>query len=232
MKDPNLSRNFLHACQNGDLSRVETLVSKHDIQDWTHFRHTTSGDTALHLATREGHLNIVRYLCENFKKPDFRVNVASRDMKRPLHEAAQFARSDILKYLIEKGIYLSFVALILFYNYKFATLFSFKGADVDALKRADWTPLMLACTKTGSDAYKCIVALLEAKANPLLRNKDGWTSLHLVCRSGDENAFDLLVNKFVERIDDRSNNGRSVMHIAGKNSSTKYFYIANDIQMA
>ncbi|XP_068974496.1 ankyrin repeat domain-containing protein 16-like [Bombus flavifrons] len=190
MKDPNLSRNFLHACQNGDLSRVETLASKHDIQDWTHFRHTTSGDTALHLATREGHLNIVRYLCENFKKPDFRVNVASRDMKRPLHEAAQFARSDILKYLIGKG------------------------ADVDALKRADWTPLMLACTKTGSDAYKCIVALLEAKANPLLRNKDGWTSLHLVCRSGDENAFDLLVNKFVERIDDRSNNGRSVMHIA------------------
>lgn len=111
-------------------------------------------------------------------------------------------------------------------------LFSFEGADVDALKRADWTPLMLACTKTGSDAYKCIVALLEAKANPLLRNKDGWTSLHLVCRSGDENAFDLLVNKFVERIDDRSNNGRSVMHIAGKNCSTKYFYIINDIQMA
>lgn len=119
MKDPNLSRNFLHACQNGDLSRVETLVSKHDVQDWTHFRHTTSGDTALHLATREGHLNIVRYLCENFKKPDFRVNVASRDMKRPLHEAAQFARSDILKYLIEKGIYLSYVTVILFYNYKY-----------------------------------------------------------------------------------------------------------------
>ncbi|KAK1127387.1 hypothetical protein K0M31_003928 [Melipona bicolor] len=190
MTDPNLSRNFLHACQNGDLSRVETLVSKYDIQDWTYFRHLTSGDTALHVATREGHLNIVRYLCENFQKPDFRVNVANKDMKRPLHEAAQFAHRDIVKYLIKKG------------------------ADVDALKRADWTPLMLACTKTGNDAYECILALLEAKANPLLRNKDGWTPLHLICRSGDENAFDLLVNQFAESINDRSNNGRTVMHIA------------------
>ncbi|CAD1477227.1 unnamed protein product, partial [Heterotrigona itama] len=187
---PNLSRNFLHACQNGDLSRVEVLVSKYDIQDWTYFRHLTSGDTALHVATREGYLNIVRYLCENFQKPDFRVNVANKDMKRPLHEAAQFAHRDIVRYLIEKG------------------------ADVDVLKRADWTPLMLACTKTGNDAYECILALLEAKANPLLRNKDGWTSLHLICRSGDENAFDLLVSQFAESINDRSNNGRTVMHIA------------------
>lgn len=80
---------------------------------------------------------------------------------------------------------------------------------------------MLACTKTGNDAYECIIALLEAKANPLLRNKDGWTSLHLTCRSGDENAFDLLVNQFAESINDRSNNGRTVMHIAGKNFSIK-----------
>lgn len=116
MTDPNLSRNFLHACQNGDLSRVETLVSKYDIQDWTYFRHLTSGDTALHVATREGHLNIVRYLCENFQKPDFRVNVANKDMKRPLHEAAQFAHRDIVKYLIEKGIYFSCMLLVFFFR--------------------------------------------------------------------------------------------------------------------
>ncbi|XP_076751287.1 ankyrin repeat domain-containing protein 16 [Xylocopa sonorina] len=190
MTDPNLSRDFLHACQNGELSRVETLVSKHDVQDWTLFRYFTSGDTALHVAARGGHLNIVRYLCEAFEKPDFRVDVANKDMKRPLHEAAQFAHSDVVKYLIKKG------------------------ATVDSLKRADWTPLMLACTKTGNEAFECIAALLEAKANPFLRNKDGWTPLHIVCRSGDENAFDLLVNQSAKSIQDRSNNGRSVMHIA------------------
>ncbi|KOC66925.1 Ankyrin repeat domain-containing protein 16 [Habropoda laboriosa] len=190
MTDSNLSRDFLHACQSGDLSRVETLVSKHNVQDWTLFRHSTSGDTALHVAAREGHLNIVRYLCEAFEKPDFRVDVANKDMKRPLHEAAQFARSDVVKYLIKNG------------------------ATVDCLKRADWTPLMLACTKTGSEAYECVAALLEANANLFLRNKDGWTPLHMICRSGDRNTFDLLVNQSVQCIEDRSNNGRSAMHIA------------------
>lgn len=104
MMDPNLPRDFLHACQSGDILKVEELVSKHEVQDWTLFRHTTSGDTALHVAARQGHFNIVRYLCEVFEKPDFKVNVANKDMKRPLHEAAQFTRSDIVKYLIEQGV--------------------------------------------------------------------------------------------------------------------------------
>ncbi|XP_076178137.1 ankyrin repeat domain-containing protein 16 [Ptiloglossa arizonensis] len=188
--DINLSREFLRACQSGNLPRVETLVVKHDLQDWTFLRHSTSGDTALHVAAREGHLNVVRYLCLAFKKPDFRVDVANKDMKRPLHEAAQFVRIDVVKFLIVEG------------------------AAVNALKRADWTPLMLACTKTGTEAYECIVALLKAGADPFLRNKDGWTSLHMVCRSGDRNVFDLLLKRCISRIDDRSNNGRSAMHIA------------------
>ncbi|XP_076668630.1 ankyrin repeat domain-containing protein 16 isoform X3 [Andrena cerasifolii] len=189
-EDPNLSRDFLHACQSGDLSRVEALVSKRDVRDWTAFRHSASGDTPLHVAAREGHLNIVRYLCEAFVQPDFKVDVANKDMKRPLHEAAQFARSGVVKYLIANG------------------------AAVDPLKRADWTPLMLACTKTGSAACECIAALLEAEADPFLRNKDGWTPMHIVCRSGDQSAFDLLVKRSVKCVEDRSNNGRSAMHVA------------------
>lgn len=114
MTDPNLSKKFLHACQSGDLSRVETLVSKYDIQDWTFFRHLSSGDTALHVATRAGHLNIVRYLYETFEKPDFKVDVTNKDMKTPLHEAAQFARNDIVKYLIEKGVFFSLSLMLLF----------------------------------------------------------------------------------------------------------------------
>lgn len=92
---------------------------------------------------------------------------------------------------------------------------------MDCLKRADWTPLMLACTKTGSDAYECIVALLEAEASPFLRNKDGWTPMHIICRSGDQNAFDLLLKRSAKCVEDRSNNGRSAMHIAGNDFRLK-----------
>ncbi|KAG7201780.1 hypothetical protein KM043_004500 [Ampulex compressa] len=181
---------FLHACQSGDLARIEALVGEHDIRDWTGFRHATSGDTALHVAAREGHLNVVRYLCEGFEVPKYKVDVANKDVKRPLHEAAQFARSDVLKYLIEKG------------------------ASVDALKRADWTPLMLACTKTGADACECVSRLLEAQANPFTRNKDGWSSFLVACRAGDEKILRLLLKNSPTSIDDRSNNRRSAMHIA------------------
>lgn len=86
---------------------------------------------------------------------------------------------------------------------------------MDALKRGDWTPLMLACTKNGPAACQCISDLLAANANAYLRNKDGWTPLLIACRAGDENAIDLLLKHSPKSIDDRSNNGRSALHIAG-----------------
>lgn len=101
---PNVSRDFLRACHSGDVHKVETLVEKHGIRDWSDFRHATSGDTVLHVAAREGDMNVVRYLCEHFSMSAFKFNVTNKDMKRPLHEAAQFAQEDILKYLLNKGI--------------------------------------------------------------------------------------------------------------------------------
>ncbi|XP_011870346.1 PREDICTED: ankyrin repeat domain-containing protein 16-like isoform X2 [Vollenhovia emeryi] len=187
---PDVSSDFLRSCHGGDVRKVEALVEKHGIRDWSDFRHAASGDTALHVATREGDMNIVRYLCERFDMPAFKVNVANKDMKRPLHEAAQFAQKDILKYLLTKG------------------------ASVDALKRGDWTPLMLACTKSGPAARQCINTLLAADANAYLRNKDGWTPLLIACRAGDENVVDILLKHLPKCIDDRSNNGRSALHIA------------------
>lgn len=99
-------------------------------------------------------------------------------------------------------------------------IFRNKGAMVDVLKRGDWTPLMLACTKSGPAALQCIDALLAANANAYLRNKDGWTPLLVACRTGDESAIDILLKHLPNCIDDRSNNGRSALHIAGD-----YIYI-------
>lgn len=98
-----LSRDFLRACQSADVHRVETLVVRCGINDWSDFRHSASGDTALHVAARTGNLNIVKYLCECFDTPEFIINATNKDMKRPLHEAAQFAQEDVMKYLLEKG---------------------------------------------------------------------------------------------------------------------------------
>lgn len=97
------SKLFLQACQKGDLGKLENVRDRFEIDDWTVYRHDASGDTGLHVAAREGHLDVVKYLCEAWEHPLYRADVTNKDMKRPLHEAAQFARFDILQYLIERG---------------------------------------------------------------------------------------------------------------------------------
>lgn len=87
---------------------------------------------------------------------------------------------------------------------------------VNTFKKADWTPLMLACTKNGPRAKACIEALLQAQADPFLRNKDGWTAFLIACRTGDCDIINTFLCNFgVKCIDDKSNNGRNILHIAG-----------------
>ncbi|KAL6254433.1 hypothetical protein P5V15_014482 [Pogonomyrmex californicus] len=183
-------REILRACQNGDLDRIKTIFEKegHRIRGWGSFGHEVSGDTVLHVAAQAGNMSIVKYLSKH--TDEFKVNVKNKDMKTPLHCAAQFAREDVLKYLLENG------------------------AEVDALKRADWTPLMLACTKSGPTAHECIKALLAAKANASFRNKDGWPPLFIACRTGDEESVNILLKHWPEGIHQWTNNGRTVLHIA------------------
>lgn len=75
---------------------------------------------------------------------------------------------------------------------------------------------MLACTKSGDAAKKCVEHLLSAKADPFLVNKDGWTAFFVACRTGDYDIVKLFVEKFPRCIDHRSKNGRTALHISGK----------------
>jgi hypothetical protein len=90
------------------------------------------------------------------------------------------------------------------------------GADVNQIKRSDWTPLMLVCTKLGSAALETLRVLLNCKADPHITNKDGWTALHIACRTGHCDTVKLLLENFRALANVRSNNGRYPLHIAGK----------------
>ncbi|KAM3858763.1 ankyrin repeat domain-containing protein 16 [Diretmus argenteus] len=114
-----------------------------------------SGDTLLHYAARHGHLDIVKFLMEGV---GMGVEVRNNDYKRPLHEAASTSHDACVEYLIGAG------------------------ATVDCLKKADWTPLMMACTRRN---LRVVELLLSHGADPTLKNKDGWNSFHIACREGD-----------------------------------------------
>ena len=88
----------------------------------------------------------------------------------------------------------------------------FEGVEVDATKRADWTPLMLACTKNDENVIRILV---ENGACINLHNKDGWNSFHLACREGNVNVVSYLLSKNPEIWKTRSKNGRTPLHTAG-----------------
>lgn len=144
---------LLEIVQEKDINKFKLICKeyskKHPII-WRNIYHKKSGDTALHIAARIGCVEILRYL-----KDDADFEQSNFDGKRPIHEAAQYGQLECLQFLIKIAV------------------------KIDCLKRADWTPLMLACTKNN---LEIIQYLIEAGADPKLRNKDGWNSFHIACR--------------------------------------------------
>ena len=151
------------------------------------------GDSLLHIVARLGKTNFLQLLVDKFGGL-LNLEVANKEGKRPLHEASQFGRHEVVRILLDKG------------------------AEVDPLKRADWTPLMMAVTKVGSDAKNVVKILIEkGNADVTLENKDGWNSFHIAAREGDVDILRLLWKKIPKCIMTKSKNARTPAHTAALN---------------
>ncbi|XP_072713078.1 ankyrin repeat domain-containing protein 16 isoform X2 [Ciconia boyciana] len=147
-------------------------------------RYGRSGDTLLHHAARYGHQDVLAYLVEALGMD---VEVFNSDYKRPLHEAASMGHRECVCFLLERG------------------------ASVDCLKKADWTPLMMACTRQNLEVIK---ALVEHGANPLLKNKDGWNCFHIASREGHPQVLRYLLDVSPGSWDTESTIKRTPLHTA------------------
>ena len=160
-----------------------------------------SGDSIVHLLARLGRTSILQLLLEKFGSY-LNLEPTNLEGKRPLHEAAQFGKHEIIELLLKTGV------------------------QVDPIKRADWTPLMMAVTKVGLDAQKVVCILLEqGHANASLQNKDGWNAFHLAAREGDMEILRLILKTSPQSCITKSKNGRTPAHIAalhGKLETLKF----------
>ncbi|KAM9028941.1 ankyrin repeat domain-containing protein 16 isoform 1-T1 [Ara ararauna] len=179
-------RRLLRLVQEGrlDLLRDE-LHPDTDVnleaQPW---RYGHLGDTLLHHAARYGHRDVLTFLVEDLGMD---VEVFNGDYKRPLHEAASMGHEECVSFLLERG------------------------ASVDCLKKADWTPLMMACTRKNLEVIK---ALVEHGANPLLKNKDGWNCFHIASREGHPHVLRYLLDVSPRSWDTESTIKRTPLHTA------------------
>nr|XP_020668339.1 ankyrin repeat domain-containing protein 16 [Pogona vitticeps] len=172
--------------QEGQLALLkEEIASIEDLgRDVTRKHFGRSGDTLLHYAARHGRLSILRYLAETLPMD---IELLNNDYKRPLHEAASMGHRDCVLYLLNRG------------------------ATVDCLKKADWTPLMMACTRKNLEIIR---ALVEHGADPRLKNKDGWNSFHIASREGDPGIVQYLLEISPGIWDTESKIKRTPLHTA------------------
>ncbi|XP_043194279.1 ankyrin repeat domain-containing protein 16-like [Amphibalanus amphitrite] len=178
--------NLLRFSQEGQTVKLKEYISNLGPQIiWSECVQLKSKDSCLHLAAREGHVETLKLLLSTGCR--MYLEVGNKDGKRPVHEAAHFSHLDCLRALIDAG------------------------CDVNALKRADWTPLMLAATRADTG---CVTALLAAGALPLLANKDGWTAAQVAARAGHLPVLELLLRAEPRLMETRSRTGRTLLHTA------------------
>ncbi|XP_063231947.1 uncharacterized protein LOC134536217 [Bacillus rossius redtenbacheri] len=156
--------------------------------------------TALHFASKNGHLNIVQCLLDYMKKKEFirdsykfrnllidGLNAQEKEGKTPLFIAAEFNHLEVIQYLAEKG------------------------ADVNICSRDGYSPLYVALLKGNME----IVHFLKDKALVDTGTSNGWTLMHTAATNGHLNVIEHL--KTIDADVNACNKyGQTPLHIAAK----------------
>ncbi|KAI8380249.1 ankyrin repeat-containing domain protein [Blakeslea trispora] len=154
------------------------------------------GDTLLHFASRAHNLPAVRLLVDLGADRE----AMNEHGRRPIHEAIDSV--ECLSYLIKTC-----------------------GVDTNAMKRGDWTPIMIAATKGHMD----ILRLLVESGSLLKRTtRDGRTPLYLAVQEGHLEASKFLTDQYPDAITQATNSGRLPIQAAAALSHTdKAFELTN-----
>ncbi|XP_061770086.1 ankyrin repeat domain-containing protein 16 [Nerophis ophidion] len=177
-------RLLVKVTQDGDFSRLLEVFQSCGPSACQLLHLGRAGDSLLHHAARHGRLDFLDFLIGDVGMD---LEVCNLDYKRPLHEAASMGHTACVSYLLSRG------------------------ARVDCLKKADWTPLMMACTRRNLDL---IQELIQHSADPLLKNKDGWNAFHIACREGDPGVVSYLLTAAPDVWRTESKTRRTPLHTA------------------
>ncbi|RMB89982.1 hypothetical protein DUI87_33594 [Hirundo rustica rustica] len=184
MAEQQRRRRLLRLVQEGNLDLLRAELRPDELPEARSWRWGRLGDSLLHHAARAGHGRLLEFLIHEVGMD---TEVANGDYKRPIHEAASMGHQECVAFLLERG------------------------ASVDCLKKADWTPLMMACTRKNLEVIRTLV---EHGANPLLRNKDGWNCFHVASREGHPEVLRYLLDVCPSCWDTESSTGRTPLHTA------------------
>lgn len=205
---------FLLAAWGGDLKLMKKYISwGADIHAVNH-----EGWNALHVACRQGNIDIVYFLLTG-NNP---ISIHSRvdDQRTALHIAARFQHLDIARCLIDMGadvdapdqfLFTPLLRAVQQYSLEMVKLLVDSGADVNVSEREGWTPLSLSIHHRNEPV--ALYLLNETNAN--IESHDIWEYTPFLwsvrCRMKD------VTRKLIDRganVNAKTNTQETAVHLA------------------
>ena len=182
---------------------------------------TDTGDTALHLASEAGHLNLVKYLVELDRGRMYSLNLEN---ETPLHLAVRNGKDYLVTYYTESGCNINDASAngatclhIACENGHYTTVECLlkHGAEVNAVNSAHQTPLHVAASRGQT---KIVELLFLHNAKFSLRDKDGFTALLSASINGHQDTV-LFIVQHGGSIEDADGKGNTIAHFAVENEN-------------
>ena len=199
----------------GFLAIVKFLVAEHSQE--VHARSFFHGLTSLHLASREGHMKIARFLVE------YGANVGAQDdfWTTPLHLASELGHLEVARFLIEHGA--DARALDIEWmtplhvasargHLEVARFLIEHGADTRALDNEWTTPLHLASKGGHLEVARFLV---ECGADARAEDNNGQTPLSLAFSLERMGIASFLIEHGVD-VTAQDNHGTTLLHLVSK----------------
>lgn len=184
------ARTLFKLCRNGKEADLRTHLQKYALA--VPPPRTTSDETPLHIvaSTHPDPTPLLTLLLEAGHAPNIRAHFTHN--RTALHEAARRTGS-------EAGSAIHSLLL--------------HGAKVDAVKKGDWTALMVAGAAGNAQSIR---VLIEAGAQLRLKNIAGACAIHLAARKGCMEGVGIMLERDAGLVHLAARNGRRVLHFAAR----------------
>jgi ankyrin repeat protein len=194
---------------------VEFLIIRHS-QDVCSRDHPDNA-TPLHLASREGHVEVACKLIERGAD----VTAQTKHGQTPLHLALHWGQVYVVRMLIECGANVTAQDNLGWTPLHFASqvgevdvarMLIERGADVKAQNNHGWTPLHLASQEGGVEVARI---LIECGADVTAQDNYGETPLHLASQVGEVDFARMLIERGAD-VKAQNNYGYTPLHLASQ----------------
>ena len=215
-----LGRTVLHlACGSDNVHLVRILISEYGSDPMAR---DSEGNTALHVAAVGGREEVVRELVDRYKCPVDCVGALGRTV---LHLACGSGNVYLVRVLISEygsdpmardsnGDTPLYVAALGGREEVVRELVDRYKCPVDCVGALGRTVLHHACDSTSDNVHLVRILISEYDSDPMARDSEGNTPLHVAAWNGREEVVRELVDRYKCPVDCVGGLGRSVLHLA------------------